>query len=121
MFMFTIRIQATITVFWTQSGGATNSFTVNAGSTNWVQVPNNSGTRFYTTDGSVFYASATIDSDASNNRYYDWGFALVPEKLMTSQITMVGFAPGNDPFTSVSNPGKYFTDMGDRWLSKRQL
>ena len=70
-----------------------------------------SGVYVYTRDGSPFYAIATIDSTGTgtstlkssggDNRTWDWGFALVPDSSMSSQI-VVGLGLGRDPTSSTS-------------------
>ena len=70
-----------------------------------------SGVYVYTQDGSPFYAIATIDSTGTgtstlkssggDNRTWDWGFALVPDSSMSSQI-VVGLGLGRDPTSSTS-------------------
>ncbi|MEM8910026.1 MAG: proprotein convertase P-domain-containing protein, partial [Bacteroidota bacterium] len=97
---------AAINVTWETNGGVQGTLSVPSGGTNFVQLPNGTGTRFYSTGGENFYAIATIDSDpdgSSNNSGHDWGFALIPGDQLTSQITMVGFAPGQDPTYCASN------------------
>ena len=75
---------------------------------------NDSGVYVYTQDGSPFYAIATIDSTGTgtstlktsggDNRTWDWGFALVPDGSMSSQI-VVGLGLGRDP-TSTTSPNE---------------
>jgi uncharacterized repeat protein (TIGR01451 family) len=87
-------------------------FTIPAGRTIAIEVPNNTGARFSSIDfntltgGLNFYAMATIDSNPTSglpgqaggsNSAHDWGFALLPRSQLSSQISMVGFAPGYDP------------------------
>lgn len=59
-----------------------------------LTAPQGSGTHFYTEDEREFFAIATIDSDAANNQIYDWGFTLIPERLL-SPAALVGWGPGN--------------------------
>ena len=71
-----------------------------------------SGVYVYTQNGAPFYAIATIDSTGTgtstlkspggDNRTWDWGFALVPDSSMSSQI-VVGLGLGRDP-TSTTSP-----------------
>ena len=71
-----------------------------------------SGVYVYTQNGVPFYAIATIDSTGTgtstlkspggDNRTWDWGFALVPDSSMSSQI-VVGLGLGRDP-TSTTSP-----------------
>ncbi|MFK8103422.1 MAG: LamG-like jellyroll fold domain-containing protein [Saprospiraceae bacterium] len=90
-----------IRVFWETSGGPQPFIDINPGQTAWEDLPDGSGAHFYTTNGMDFYAVATIDSDPDGvgwgNSAHDWGFALIPESQLSSQITLVGFAPGMDP------------------------
>jgi len=86
-----------------QSG--TLSLSVPAGQSRAFDMPLNSGARIYSTDGSDFYALATIDSDNFTNpptvpqarTGSDWGYALVPRTKLSQQIGIVGFAPGKNP------------------------
>ncbi len=59
-----------------------------------LTAPQGSGTHFYTEDGRDFFAIATIDSDAANNQIFDWGFTLIPERLL-SPSALVGWGAGN--------------------------
>ena len=99
-----------ITVSWETTAGAQTDVNVPARDMARVRIPdgpgaNDTGARFFTADNSVFYAVAVIDandpnSDSNNsnlnNRDYDWGIALLPNKLLSTQA-LVGFAPGIDP------------------------
>ena len=99
-----------ITVSWETTAGAQPNVNVPARGMARVRIPdgpgaNDTGTRFFTADNSVFYAVAVIDandpnSDSNNsdlnNRDYDWGIALLPNNLLSTQA-LVGFAPGIDP------------------------
>ena len=94
-----------------------------AGQTIAVQVPIGTGARFSSLSNTPginlhpFYALATIDSNPTSgpfgpsigsNSAHDWGFALLPRSQLTSQINMVGFAPGFDPtYDAVNNPNGY--------------
>ena len=95
-----------ITINWETSGGAQPAINVAAGGTAFVEIPYGSGAHFYAAAGNNFYAIATIDSDPDDttngwrNSAHDWGFALLPERHLTSQITMVGLAPGMDPYST---------------------
>jgi hypothetical protein len=92
-----------ITVSWESNAGGVNTVPVASNGTEFIQIPDGTGTHFYTTNGAIFYAIATIDSDPGINYAADWGFALLPGNQLTSQITMVGFAPGADPNTLGTN------------------
>ncbi len=93
-----------ITINWETNAGNQTPIVVGSEQTAQVEMPDGAGAHFYTSGAEPFYAIATIDSDPDdweNNSKHDWGYALLPESQLTSQITMVGFAPGTDP----SNPG----------------
>lgn len=77
----------------------TDTFTVQAGDVYRYSMPEDSGAHFYTPDGSVFYALATVDS---GSQVWDWGFTLLPESSL-STMAVVGWGPGHD--TSV--PGTW--------------
>ena len=74
------------------------------------------GANFYTTDGSTFYATVSVDDDSpldgviagTNGLNYsaatDWGFGLVPESALSNQL-FVGLGIGRDPNSGV-NPGE---------------
>ncbi len=86
-----------ISISWKTEGGvAQPNINVSANGVAWRKVPEGKGSHFYTNDGMPFYAIATIDAEDSE-LIHDWGFALLPESQLTSQITMVGFAPGENP------------------------
>ncbi len=98
-----------ISVFWETVAGVQGSISVSSNGTNYIEIPDNTGSHFYTSDGSSFYAIATIDSDPDGssslrNSRHDWGFALVPKSQVSSQITLVGFAPGDDPTYTGGSP-----------------
>lgn len=87
----------TITVNWEDKNGYQGNSVIPPGQTAYVELANeDSGSYFYSTDGSKFYAIATIDSDPGGKRN-DWGYALTPLENLSSQITLVGFAPGGVP------------------------
>ncbi len=86
----------TITVQWETSGGIQSPLNIPADSSRWVKMPSGTGAHFYTNSGLEFYPIATIDSEGEG-LYHDWGYGLIPESQLTPQITMVGFAPGQDP------------------------
>ena len=74
---------------------------------------------FFTTDGSTFYAIATIDSDPDarpgNNRDHDWGIALVPFEQLTTQA-LVGLGWGvdaNDPDFGTENGSPVWVTVED--------
>ena len=87
-----------ISINWKTEGGTSQTSTnVSAGGVAWLEVPDGTGSHFYSDDEKPFYAIATVDSEGEEYMH-DWGFALLPESQLTSQITMVGFAPGENPF-----------------------
>lgn len=98
-----------ITVSYAFATGGTSTISVPANGSAKVTMNNLSGAHFWTTSGSLFYAVATVDSDAASgtgndrNDAYDWGITLVPEKVL-SQWLIVGWAPGDDPTYSGSAP-----------------
>ncbi len=85
---------SSITVEWETDAGAQTAFSVPGGGVVRRRMPDGSGAHFYTTDGSLFYALATVDSDATNLNH-DWGFMLVPGRLLSTQA-LVGWGPGAD-------------------------
>ncbi|NNE28745.1 MAG: hypothetical protein HKN16_03875, partial [Saprospiraceae bacterium] len=85
-----------ITVSWETESGAQSDINIGANDVADREVPEGEGSHFFTTTGDVFYAIATIDSEDSE-LVHDWGFAILPESQLTGQITMVGFAPGENP------------------------
>ena len=84
-----------ITVEWETDVGAQTALSVPAGGVVRQRMPNGSGAHFYTTDGSLFYALATVDSDTTSNSNFDWGFMLMPGRLLSTQA-LVGWGPGAD-------------------------
>ncbi len=91
-----------LSVQWETASGAQPPIAIGPRNTGHVVVPNASGSHFYTADGTPFMAVAAIDSDGPEgvNAKADWGFTLVPERMLTQQI-MVGWGPGRDPLSSV--------------------
>ncbi|MBN1304051.1 MAG: carboxypeptidase regulatory-like domain-containing protein [Anaerolineales bacterium] len=94
-----------ITVQWETTSGSQTPVNVPAGGTTRAIIPNGSGAHFYTTDGSVFYAVGTIDSEADpNNQAADWGFALIPGSQLTQQA-LIGYGYGQDPTKTQTENG----------------
>lgn len=58
------------------------------------QIPQGSGVHVFTEDEREFFALATIDSSPVDNQIYDWGFTLIPDRLL-SPSALVGWGPGN--------------------------
>ena len=100
-----------ITVEWETDAGAQTALTVPAGGVVRRRVPDGPGTHFYTTDGSEFFAIATVDSDSANLNF-DWGFTLVPERLLTSQA-LIGWGPGAD----TNSPGYSGQNGSPVWVT----
>ena len=95
-----------LTVQWETSAGAQPAINVAPRSTNHVVVPNNSGSHFFSANGAPFLAVTAVDSDeaATSNAQADWGFTLVPQRMLTSQI-LVGWGAGRNPLSNV-NPNE---------------
>lgn len=95
-----------MSIQWETAAGAQPAINVAPRTTGHVVVPNNSGSHFFTSDGSPFMAVAAIDSDGpvDANSKADWGFTLVPERMLTPQI-LIGWGAGRDPLSSV-NPSE---------------
>jgi len=95
----------TISINYLTNQNIVNSISVGPGQTLDVLIPDGTGSKFYTDDpNDVFYAiaaidaiSATIDNSIGSTSGSDWGFALIPKDQLTSQITLVSFAPSHDP------------------------
>ncbi|MFO7634953.1 MAG: hypothetical protein R6W76_20570 [Caldilinea sp.] len=92
-----------LTVGWETTGGLQPSLTITPNGVVSTVVPAGSGTRFFGADGRPFQAIAAVGADgpASANSRSDWGFALVPERLLTYQV-LVGWGAGRDPTSSVN-------------------
>jgi uncharacterized repeat protein (TIGR01451 family) len=57
-------------------------------------MPLNSGAHFWTTSGAPFLAVGTMDSSTTGaNQTFDWGYTLIPESWLTTDMA-VGWAPG---------------------------
>ncbi|MDD2601150.1 MAG: SdrD B-like domain-containing protein [Kiritimatiellae bacterium] len=85
----------------------TNTLTVASGGyTKQILESSASGARFINVDKKPFYAMTTIDSTGASgaNDAFDWGFAMVPESSLTSQV-LVGLGIGRDP-SSTTNPSE---------------
>jgi len=91
-----------LTIQWETAAGAQPQIDIAPRGVGHVVAPEGSGSHFYTADGTPFMAVAAIDSDQGEaaNSKADWGFTLVPERLLTQQI-MVGWGPGRDPLSGV--------------------
>ncbi|MFC2173624.1 hypothetical protein ACFLU6_13490, partial [Acidobacteriota bacterium] len=107
---------ASITVYYNFANDPiTYSVTVSAGGSSRVTMPTNSGAHFYTTSGSPFFALGTIDSaNASRNgNVHDWGFSLVQEFELTSQV-LIGWGPGSDDLDTTPGPDENTSPV---WVS----
>lgn len=118
---------SSITVKYTTRTGTggntltTNSISVSAGGYARQVIPDGYGAKFFTEDGSKFFALSATDANNSStnlgfNRTWDWGFALVPESALTPQV-LIGLGIGRDP-TSGTNPNEngnpiYVTPIGN--------
>lgn len=91
-----------LAVQWESVSGAQPAINVAPRSVGYMVVPDNAGSHFYTADNSPFMALAAVDSDGPStaNARADWGFTLVPERMLTPQI-MVGWGAGRNPFSNV--------------------
>lgn len=83
--------------------GSSASQTIAANDTLSLTVPTDSGARCASNTGYPFFAIATVDTDADNVAS-DWGFTLVPDTLLSSQL-FVGLGIGKDPNSSSSENG----------------
>ena len=117
-----------ITVYYDTTDASAKSVSVPAGSSSFIIAgkktttsasgtytgSTTSGVYVYTKNGAPFYAIATVDSTGTgtstlkspggDNRTWDWGFALVPDSSMSSQV-VVGLGLGRDP-TSTTSPNE---------------
>lgn len=68
-----------------------------------ILTPFGSGTRFYTADGRPFQAITAVGANGppEANSASDWGFTLIPERLLTYQV-LVGWGAGRDPTSSIN-------------------
>lgn len=95
-----------ITVNWDRYDGVSTTSTANvvpANDTIRLDIPDNNGSRFYTSTGDKFSALAVVDTDASNTSR-DWGFTLIPEGQLRAQ-GIVGLGLGHDPTVVSSENG----------------
>jgi len=88
---------APISLGWETSGGRQPDVALAAGAVAALTMPVASGARFFSADGSPFFALAAVDSGESQ---HDWGFALIPERLLTPQA-LLGWGAGRDPSSAV--------------------
>ena len=91
---------SSIDVDITDNGGAAGTITIPANSSTRFRMPANSGARFASTAGETFGAISTIDYDDSA---HDGGFAVVPERLLTTRI-VIGWAPGSSDGSANGSP-----------------
>ena len=95
-----------ITVQVSTTAGTT-SIPIPARSTNYYEMPLNSGARFFTTGAvpPVFTGMVAMDSDqpsGSGNTSFEWGFTLVPKSSLTAAIK-VGYGPGTSDVPPTAN------------------
>ena len=99
----------TATIAWETSGGSQPDINVPPGGTVQQDVPNGTGSHFFSPGSDPFLAVAAIDTDTVSNTTtsaHDWGFSLIPDALLTEQA-LIGWGPGQDPllpFTENGNP-----------------
>jgi uncharacterized repeat protein (TIGR01451 family) len=81
------------------------NFTIPAYDTYQFLVPKDSGARFTSSDGRMFFALSTVGANPSSNNVHDWGFTLIPSGNLTPEA-IAGWAPGSDgvPPTQNGNP-----------------
>jgi uncharacterized repeat protein (TIGR01451 family) len=92
----------TATIAWETSGGSQPSINIPPGSTVQQDVPNWTGSHFFSPATDPFLAVAAIDTDTVSNTTtsaHDWGFSLIPDSLLTEQA-LIGWGPGHDPVVS---------------------
>lgn len=82
---------SSITVSYTFSGSSGSAPCTANTACKIVDIPVGSGARFYTSNGSVFYAVSVTET--SGAQLYDWGFSLLPSTQLSDQL-LVGWAPG---------------------------
>ena len=87
---------AAITVTYDTQTTTGQTVSVAAKSAAFVAMPTGgtSGAHFYTSNGKVFSAVGTVDSDAPSSSAWDWSYGLTPESYMTDKL-VAGWAPGN--------------------------
>ena len=74
--------------------GNSETFSLASGTAQRRTIPLNSGAKVSSSED--FYALSTIDSDADQSLTHDWGFTLIPEANLTSQV-LIGLGSGQDP------------------------
>jgi uncharacterized repeat protein (TIGR01451 family) len=83
-----------------------------------VELPDNAAAHFYTTgvNPSKFYAFSTTDADgdSGDNQAWDWGYTLIPETSLSSQV-IVGLGLGQDPTLPLTENGNplWLTTVGN--------
>jgi uncharacterized repeat protein (TIGR01451 family) len=84
---------------------STTLVTVAANSVNTFNPVANSGTHLYETNGMVFlpYFAMDVGGPASGNQIYEWGYGVISEKTLTTQI-LAPWAPGGASPTVNVNP-----------------
>jgi hypothetical protein len=94
---------STFTISAEDEFGIVDTEFMSVGETWSVIVNNNRGSKFYSSGDEPFYAIAAIDTrqgtagTSNNGQGSDWGYALIPYEDLSGQITLVGFAPGDNP------------------------
>ena len=83
----------------------TGTGTISVGAKTYAQflMPQNSGARFTSVGNKPFYAVAAVGAAPTSNNVHDWGFALVPESSLTTEVD-VGWGPGSLDGTQNGNP-----------------
>ncbi|MEZ5327485.1 MAG: hypothetical protein R3F19_20740 [Verrucomicrobiales bacterium] len=104
VFLFNPATNGTVTVQYDTQAGS-GSFTINPGDVYKFEMPKNSGAHFYSDGGEPFFAVEAVGANPSSNLVHDWGFSLVPESNLTTEL-VIGWGPGNgnDPPTDNGSP-----------------
>ncbi|MCC6458390.1 MAG: DUF11 domain-containing protein [Caldilineaceae bacterium] len=85
-----------LTVTRTIMGGAVLTSVIPAMSSGSMLLPVGSGARFASVDGRPFAAIAAVDTEDTFDSKGDWGFAMIPQEQLTTQV-LIGWGVGKDP------------------------
>ncbi len=111
VFLHNPSLTEPLTVQHENVAGAQPAVNIPAGAVISVTMPVDSGAHFFTGDGSLFQAIVAVDTGNDRNMDSDWGFSLIPERLLSRQ-TLIGWGAGRDP-TSDLNPGENGSPIDD--------
>ncbi len=115
VFLFNPHASALAVNYQTMSGSG--SLSVPAGGMLRHEMPQGSGTRYFTAGSVPFMALGALDTiqTGTGNTSYEWGFTLIPRHNLTGAIKL-GYAPGagDEPISGNGNPAWIIAEKATR-------